>query len=196
MHCRSCGKMRSFTLIAEDGRCGLCHAKVPSAPETAADNASYWCECRACHAHYAVAEPALLKQRAKVRAAQSTAVLSSTCARRALLLLLLLLSTMIFVLCPPTPPVPLLPRVGPLVIQAQEGVDAGYAYAVVQALPQRLHLREPTSLGPAGGACVTSAPPQRSKGRRNFCCRVAGRLLLRGPSGSARPALSMVSKRL
>lgn len=86
VHCHSCGKMRSFTLIAADGRCGLCHAKVPSAPETAADNASYWCECRACHAHYAVAEPALLKQRAKVRAAQSAAALSSTCARRASLL--------------------------------------------------------------------------------------------------------------
>ena len=34
--------------------------------ETAPDNLSYWCECRACHAHYAVAEPAILTAKPKV----------------------------------------------------------------------------------------------------------------------------------
>jgi hypothetical protein len=61
VHCRSCHKVRSFTIIADDGTCGLCHAGVPEAEETLPSNRSWWCECRACHAHYAVSEPALLR---------------------------------------------------------------------------------------------------------------------------------------
>lgn len=63
--CTACGHMRSFTLIAEDGRCGSCHAMAPGTvdPEPSdidAQTQSHWVECKTCKAHYAVVDaPAL-----------------------------------------------------------------------------------------------------------------------------------------
>lgn len=57
--CKCCSKQRSFTLVTEDGRCGLCvlgkHADEPKDGDR-----SVWCECSKCTAHYAVIRPELL----------------------------------------------------------------------------------------------------------------------------------------
>lgn len=85
--CPTCVHQRSFTLMAADGRCGLCHAdgeaKAKATPEpadtaaglaaaataagaagaeqpTATLGLSHWCECRACAAQYTVSCPQLM----------------------------------------------------------------------------------------------------------------------------------------
>lgn len=51
--CPGCHKMRSPTLITENGQCGLCFYGS-SADEPRGDDESIWYECRSCRAHYAV----------------------------------------------------------------------------------------------------------------------------------------------
>lgn len=58
--CSSCHHERSFTLMTESGKCGLCECGVGETNETAPAGKSYWYECRQCFAHYAVVEPDML----------------------------------------------------------------------------------------------------------------------------------------
>ena len=53
--CKTCGKARSFTLIAPSGACGLCEGGDEDVEDPlVAEEASRWCECRTCRVHYAV----------------------------------------------------------------------------------------------------------------------------------------------
>ena len=59
--CARCARPRSFTLLSPEGVCGVCE-DGEVAPEGCDErpDASCWCECRGCGAHYAVARPHLL----------------------------------------------------------------------------------------------------------------------------------------
>ncbi len=62
INCKGCGHDRSFTLMAADGRCGMCHFDIGSTNKEPCDGAeSYWYECRSCCAHYAVIDLAAMK---------------------------------------------------------------------------------------------------------------------------------------
>jgi hypothetical protein len=55
LSCKKCKKWRSFTLIDNNGICGLCHENIAYINDKY-DKSSYWCECRACKSHYAVVQ--------------------------------------------------------------------------------------------------------------------------------------------
>ena len=52
--CKTCEQKRSFTLITNDGSCGLCKAGCGLEWPCVDESMSYWCECRKCKVHYAV----------------------------------------------------------------------------------------------------------------------------------------------
>ena len=63
--CISCNHMRSFTLITEDERCGLCHFDHGDSPESTKDDESNYVECHTCNSLYAVIKTGDLNVRPK-----------------------------------------------------------------------------------------------------------------------------------